>query len=295
MESDARLDVRFFAPPPDLAQCFTSFYRVELKLRAGEQVEDQLQPEWGNLRFFANSCPVTHVRGRPPLEGARFTATGPSAHPAAFTLGKSRLWGIGLLPLGWARFVGSAAADHADTIVNGETSPVFAQFAPLCRHLCTASGDDERQLAAITGFFRRHGKMPRDAAGILAVHEAMLDPNIQHIGEFADRAQMSKRTLERVCHRHFGFSPQVLLRRQRLMRTLAAFMLAPRATWSNMIDPHYHDQAHFVHEFQHFMGMTPGEYARQPHPVLKAFMAERQRVWGSPVQTLDRPRSEAAQ
>ena len=81
----------------------------------------------------------------------------------------------------------------------------------------------------------------------------------------------------------------LLLRRQRLMRSLAAFMLEPRASWSAVIDRHYHDQSHFVHEFHAFMGCTPSDYAAQPHPVLSAFMAERKRIWGSPVQTLDPP------
>jgi len=74
-----------------------------------------------------------------------------------------------------------------------------------------------------------------------------------------------------------------------LMRSLAAFMLEPRASWSAVIDRHYHDQSHFVHEFHAFMGCTPSDYAAQPHPVLGAFMAERKRIWGSPVQTLDPP------
>ena len=38
------------------------------------------------------------------------------------------------------------------------------------------------------------------------------------------------------------------------------------------------------------MRMSPSEYAALDHPVLSAFMAERARIMGSPVQTLDRPR-----
>ena len=101
---------------------------------------------------------------------------------------------------------------------------------------------------------------------------------------------MSKRTLERLCAKHFGFSPLLLLRRQRMMRTLSTFMLYERSKWSAVIDQHYHDQAHFVREFHSFMKMSPSEYASMPHPILSAFMKERNRVLGSPVQTLDQPR-----
>ena len=78
-------------------------------------------------------------------------------------------------------------------------------------------------------------------------------------------------------------------RRQRVMRSLTAFMLSKRRNWSDTIDPHFHDQAHFVRDFRAFMTMSPREYAALEHPILTAFMPERERIWGSPAQTLDRP------
>lgn len=200
------------------------------------------------------------------------------------------MWGIGLFPLGWARFVGVDASRHANTIVDGEQGGVFSPFAPLCEDLCAADQSDEEQFAHLTGFFRTLADPPRDGARIESIHQVMVDPRVVKVVDFAQRCGLSKRTLERVCLRHFGFPPRLLLRRQRLMRTLAAFMLEPQAKWSQVIDRHYHDQSHFVHEFQAFMQCSPSEYAATPHPVLSAFMAERKRVWGSPVQTLDKPK-----
>lgn len=282
--------MRFFAPPADLAPCFTTFYRLEVQLPQGRSVSDALQPEWANLRFFSENPPVASFADGQGVDGARFQATGPSSHPASFTLRRTRMWGIGLHPLGWARFVGANASEHANSIVDGERSAVFARFAPLCATLCRRGARDEAQFAALIDFFREAAPPPRDEARILAVHEAMVDPYLVQVEEFAERTGLTKRTLERICLRHFGFSPRLLIRRQRLMRSLAAFMLGEGANWTKSIDRHYHDQAHFVHEFHSFMGMSPSEYAARPHPILSAFMAERQRIWGSPVQTLDRPK-----
>lgn len=200
------------------------------------------------------------------------------------------MWGVGLLPLGWARFVQQPAGDHANMAYDGELEPAFTRFVPLCEMICASKEDDEAEFAAITDFFRGLAPPPKDAARILAIHEAMVDPYLIEVGVLAERAGLTKRTLERVCHRHFGFPPQLLLRRQRMMRSLAAFMLSD-TSWSQAIDRQYHDQAHFVHEFHNFMGMSPSQYARMDHPILRAFMTERQRVWGSPVQALDSPRS----
>lgn len=290
MISELQLDVRFFAPPADLAPCFTTFYRLEIALPTGRTVTDALQPEWANLRFFAEHPPEAGFDGGAAIKGARFQATGPSSRPARFTLRPTRMWGVGLHPLGWARYVGAPACAHANTIVDGEKSAVFDRFAALCAPLCRRGGEDKTQFAALIDFFRAAGPPPRDEARIRAVHEALVDPLVLDVGALAERSALTKRTLERVCLKHFGFAPRLLLRRQRLMRTLAAFMLGEGANWTKAIDRQYHDQAHFVHEFHSFMGMSPSEYAAAPHPILAAFMAERQRIWGSPAQTLDTPR-----
>ena len=284
------IDVRFFAPPADLAPCFTTFYRLEVDLPEGETLEDWLQPEWANLRFFAGNPPAASFPDGPGVDGVRFQATGPSSCPTHFTIGRTRMWGIGLFPLGWARFIGVDASEQGNTIVDGEESKIFRRFAPLCEVLCSRDQSDEEQFAYLTDFFRNLAGPPRDAVRIQKIHEVMVDPRLLQVEEFASRCGMSKRTLERLCSRHFGFPPRLLLRRQRLMRSLAAFMLEPEASWSQVIDRHYHDQSHFVHEFHAFMRCTPSEYAAQPHPVLGAFMAERKRVWGSPAQTLDKPK-----
>ena len=285
------IDVRFFAPPDDLAPCFTTVYRLEVTLPEGEVLEDWLQPEWSNLRFFSENAPTAEIPDGPKVSGARFQATGPTSCPTHFLLGRTRMWGMGLSPQGWARFVGVHAADHANTIVDGEASPHFSRFAPLCEALCSREYSDEEQFAFLTEFFRKLAAPPRDSARIQKVHEVMTDPRLLHVDEFAQRSGMSKRTLERLCARHFGFSPRLLLRRQRLMRSLAAFMLEPRTSWSAVIDGHYHDQSHFVHEFHAFMGCSPSEYAAQPHPVMDAFMVDRKRVWGAPASTLASPRA----
>lgn len=289
MGGTCRIDVRFYAPPAALAPYFTTFYRLESEPIECDEVEDYLQPEWANLRFFAYNPPYARMADGSEIRWSRFQATGPSSHPTYFRLGRTRMWGIGLMPLGWARFVGLPADQLANTAVDGEKSEAFSRFSPLCDMLFTEEADDEVEYQKIIEFFLQFPDIVRDAERISKIHEVMVDPFLLQVDEFAERAGFSKRTLERLCNRHFGFAPRVLLRRQRLMRTLAAFMLEG-GSWSSVIDRHYHDQSHFVHEFQSFMGMTPSEYAAMPHPILSAFMAERKRVWGSPVQTLDRPK-----
>ena len=284
------VEVRFFAPPDDLAPCFTTFYKMEVRPPRGGVLADYLQPEWSNLRFFMGKPPRAYPADGGEAVTSTFQATGPSSLPMRFELPATQMWGIGLLPLGWARFVAAPAHEYANRLCDGHESDVFGRFTPLHDALSSASGSDEAQFALIAAFFRDLAPMPRDADRIVKVHEAMVDPYLVEVATLAERVNITTRTLERLCRRHFGFPPSLLLRRQRMMRSLAAFMLSDGKSWTETIDRHYHDQAHFVHEFHTFMGMAPTQYAAMPHPVLKAFMAERQRIWGSPVQTLDTPR-----
>ena len=283
------LRARFFAPPPQLAGCFTSFYLLEVETASGGRVEDYLHPEWGNLRFFLGATPSAEIVGREALKGTSFLATGPTCCPIRFRMPATRMWGVGLLPLGWAKFMAAPAYTLANCLNDGLRHPAYASFVPLHHALRQAPADDELQAQILSDFFLARDRPLKAASKIVAVHEALVDPEVGNCSELAERCSISTRTLERLCARHFGFSPHLLLRRQRMMRTLSAFMLSDRRTWSQVIDLHYTDHAHFTHEFHAFMRMSPSEYAALDHPVLATFMAERARVLGSPVQTMDRP------
>lgn len=283
------LRARFFAPPAALAGCFTSFYLLEVEPAGGGCVADYLHPEWSNLRFFLGALPEAEIIGGETVRDTPFIATGPTSCPASFRLPATRLWGVGLLPLGWAKFMDDPASSLTNVSADGRYHPAFARFMPLYHALRDAPADDEAQAAIICDFFAARDRPVKDAAKIAAVHEALVDPEVHSSADLAKRAAITTRTLERLCARYFGFPPQLLVRRQRMMRTLSAFMLAERKCWSQVIDLHYTDHAHFTHEFQAFMHMSPTEYAALDHPVLAAFMAERTRVLGSPAQTLDRP------
>ncbi|OCC24144.1 hypothetical protein MB02_09850 [Croceicoccus estronivorus] len=283
------IDVRFFPPPSELEGCFSTFYRATFTMPPGQRVRDYLQPEWGNIRFFWGDAPDAQVVGGSRVSRARFTATGPSSLPTEFYLGTTRMWGVGLFPLGWAKFMLTPAAELANALVDGDDHPAYAHFEELSANLFDGEPDDEREYRRIIDYFLELNRPHPDHDRIMGVHAALVDPAVDSVSELARRAGLSQRTLERLCHRAFGFSPKRLLRRQRFMRSLTAFMLAKDRNWSEAIDPHYHDQAHFVRDFRAFMTMSPREYAALEHPILNAFMQERARIWGSPAQTLDKP------
>lgn len=286
--TDYSVRSRFYTPPSQFDGCFTTFYHMTLDVADGGLVHDYLQPEWGNIRFFAGGCPTARI-GQSSIDGSRFNATGPSSLPCEFELGSSRMWGIGFLPLGWARFVETEAYGFANFVCDGSRHPVFEKFDEMSPVLCDPEVSTEEQFDLIVETMERLMQPNRDEAKIVRVHSALVSGEFASVGDLADSCGMSIRTLERVCHRYFGFTPKLLMRRQRFMRSLTSFMLHQSSRWTEAMDGEYHDQAQFTREFTEFMTMTPSEYAALEHPILASFMEARARVWGSAAQTLDKP------
>lgn len=294
MSAHPGLDVRFFPAPAGLAECITTIYRIEFDPNAGEVVSDWLLPEWCNLRFISANSPGPVAFGDHEAKCGEFVATGPISKALPISTGPVRLWGIGLFPLGWSTFVRGEASDLADRVFDGAHHPAFAHLAGCSAALARGEGDDWAEYRELCHVLSEQARLPRDEQRIRAVQRAMIDPYLLQIPDFAERAGVSVRTLERVCLRYCGFSPNVILRRQRLIRSLAAFINEGSVRWSEAIDRHYHDQSHFVREFHHFMGMSPSQYARQDHPIMRAFMQNRQQVWGTPVRTSSVPMAEVS-
>ena len=258
-------------------------------------MSDHLHPEWANLRFYFGMTPEALRGDGTLLRDTMFAATGPSSKAVRFSVGTSRMWGIGLLPAGWAKFIAAPASHYGNAVLDGRRDPVFASFRPLVEGLFGPVPDEAAELDRLVAHFRARLDGPAaDEERIAAVHRALIDPEVATVGELVARAGVSQRTLERVCDRAFGFRPKVLLRRQRFMRSLAQYMLDPSLKWIGAIDGHYHDQAQFVRDFRGFMGMTPREYAALDKPVIGAIMQARAGFALAAVQTLDDPAGRGA-
>ncbi len=288
---DCQVQARFFQPPPELRRYFTTFYLVEFAVESGARVTDYLHPEWGNLRFMSGNFPDAEAMDGTSISGTNFCVTGPSSKAVRFTIGPAaRMWGIGFLPLGWAKFVHADASDLANALLDGNVHPAFASFAPLGEVIFGPAPDVEAELARIARFFLDRIDGPvGDEERIRKVHAALVDPGVKSVSELVERVSIGQRTIERTCDRAFGFSPKLLLRRQRFLRSLSHYMLDPSLKWIGALDGHYHDQAQFVRDFKEFMGMSPRQYAALDKPILSAVMVERARFAGKAVQGLDTP------
>lgn len=289
------IKLRFALPSERLRPYVTTYYRTDVICSPrAPWLEDALHPEWANLRFLAAGRTQSVIGPGEPRRCPDFTVTGPTSRAMRFRMGSGYSWGIGLLPLGWARLFPASANDYADRFVDGANDPQFAAFAPLAGALMQGGGDYAAELAIIERHMDRvlDAAAPADyahEAAIVALNSALVDPDMLTVTDLASRLGMTVRSVERLSARAFGFPPKLLLRRQRFLRSLARFMLDPSLTWLGALDCHYHDQSHFVRDFRRFMGMSPSAYGRADKPLLAAAAQARMAAAGEAMQGLHVP------
>lgn len=275
MPVSPHIAVRFFRLSEPLQPYFTALYLTVIDTGEG-RVSDYLHPEWAAMRFTEGPPPLACLGPGPLAEQWPFVAGGPTSVATHFAVTTSRIWGLGLQPAGWAKFASGDASALANRTVDGSAHPAFALFAAILPRLLACQGDDDTKAALIDEHLMRHidRPVPREEE-IRALQDALRDPRVGEVSALQARLGMSVKSLERFCRRYFGFTPKVLLRRQRFVRSLAQFMLDPSLSWIDALDGQYHDQAQFVREFRAFMGLSPSEYARAPHPIVQPIMQQR--------------------
>lgn len=285
-------EIRFFPPCAKLRPYLSTIYLLTTSASLdGRVTADLLHPEWANIRFFSGDRPIVAIGPGPRHAPPAAVMAGATSRATYFACGIMRAWGIGLLPAGWHKFVGGDADVFTDRLFDAQTEPACAGFAALAAILLeSVAGDEEEMFAAIERLLLdRLDDGPDDDPIIWEAHAALVDDSVASVAEWGAGLGVSSRTLERLSRRAFGFSPKLLLRRQRFLRSLAQFMLDPSMQWTRTLDHRYCDQAQFTHDFTRFMGMTAREYAALDHPVLEAAARARLHSAGAAMQALHIP------
>ncbi len=288
---EERVCVRFALPSAKLSPFFSAYSWTDIRpAEPSRWVEDLLLPAWPILWFSDLSWEIGRVDDAECFTAPAYSVSGPFTQSGRFRSKEGRIWGLGLLPLGWASLFDVPASAYANEAVDGDLDPAFSRFVPLAKALAASSGDFDEELAIIEAFLEEIPITPaEDAERITDINQALLDPQISTVGGLADRVEMNIRSLERASKRAFGFTPLQLLGRQRFLRSLTRFMTEGNSNWLDVMDDQYYDQAHFTRDFKRLMGHNPKDYARMEKPIFTASMQARAVALGKAVQGLHEP------
>lgn len=286
MNADSRFTIDFAKAAPPL-QPFISTYHM-MAQTYGAETYDCLAPEWAVLRVSHHGGWEWAETGDTRMKAPRVSLTGQLSKAMHLYGCGHQFVGIGIVPLGWAAILGIDASKYADRMVDVEAEPELAHLLPLAETMAGVS--DASQMNALLDDPVAHLVKPvREAATIVAINEALLDPGMNSAGDLAARVGLSAPQLARLTTRVFGFPPQRLIKRQRFLRTLARVLLEPDLSWIQTLDPAYYDQAQFSHDFREAMGMSPRDYLAMPHPLIRAAAIARAKIIGGPLQGLHKP------
>ncbi|KRE89341.1 AraC family transcriptional regulator [Frateuria sp. Soil773] len=147
---------------------------------------------------------------------------------------------------------------------------VFGSRAAQLRERLLETGAPQRRLDLLESWLRRRLRVPRLAPAVEHALDALgRAPQVARVAAVARDAGISERGLGRLFRQQVGFSPKRYARLMRFRAVVAQARTGARIAWGGIAaDSGYCDQAHLVHEFRRFAGMTPGEFMarRGPYP-----------------------------
>ena len=100
-----------------------------------------------------------------------------------------------------------------------------------------------------------------------ALHEFVRRPEILRVRELAHETGLSRRRFSQLFRVQIGLTPKLYCRLQRFQNTLKLIASGTPVDWAQLaLAAGYCDQAHMVHEFHDFSGLSPSAYLASPSP-----------------------------
>ena len=286
------VDMLFARLSPSLEGLVTAIYELQVGVAA---VADQQHPEWFNLRFpLSGSWWSRRNNDQVELMAPSFVQ-GPNTSLIDFGGHAGAMFGVGLMPAGWALLFESTAEGLSNS------SLPLSQFLPAGELEALVDGlqglpDFTQRATMVEAMLLQRlacAPMTSHVERVMALQAALIDPSIGTVDALAQTTDLSMRTLERLCRLAIGFPPKLLLRRQRFLRMLGLMHLQSPADWLAFLDPFYSDQSHMIRDFQAFLGTSPNRYFSRSRPVLAVATERRMAMMGSPIQALPNHRAQA--
>jgi AraC-like DNA-binding protein len=270
------MGLRYYAPADSLRGVISSYYVFHVDL---PDYVDLMRADLPQLRFMlAGSARYHFADGR--IENAPdICLVGPTYGAYRVEVkGPLQVFGIGLLPAGWAALLRTDASELADHVVDAEAvmGGVVGQALESLRQM---NSPLEMVNLADAMFGKMLEPLPQPFSWFTRLADEWLTSSASPVvDKLITATTVSGRQVERLTKRIYGAPPKLLARKYRALK--AAAVLAKGGThWSDVAGDAFSDQSHFIREFREFIGITPNQLIANPPPVTRLTL-ERRRMNG---------------
>lgn len=276
------LSLEYFAPAPPLRDLVSTYYL--LRCRA-PRISDLLSAELPQLRFVLTGGGTMNF-GNGDLPFPRAAMTGPTLRSARFdAYGPLTVFGMGVLPAGWAALFGLSADELADDLAD-----LCDVVGPIAGHAWErlANAPDGAAMAQVADamLLLLCGRAKAPPLWFTRAADAWLtssrDP---HVDDLVHATGMSARQVERMARRVYGAPPKMLARKYRTLQAAAQLARHPELGWEVAAGDAFYDQPHFIREFKQFVGVTPTQFTAG-RTTGKLALEKRERATDAPISRL---------
>jgi AraC-like DNA-binding protein len=262
------IEIRYFAPHPALRPYLSSYYWFESNLPA---FSDMMRAELPQIRLITRGTASNHYANGMVRQAMPAQLQGPTAGPVRFAAdGPLHLFGVGLLPRGWASLIREPADRIADDCV--DLGAILGPAADVVVAAMVQARNDAERVAAADRFFL--ALLERSHAAPLwftrLADHWLTDAMNPDVDVLVRASGMSARSIERMARRIYGASPKLLARKYRALRAAVRIGTGEASGWRDFCENGmaggdfcnggFYDQAHFIREFKQFTGMTPSRF-----------------------------------
>jgi AraC-like DNA-binding protein len=171
----------------------------------------------------------------------------------------SSMIGVHFKPGGAAAILGIPASALENDVV--DLAALWNTDAILIREELLDAPTPDAKFAVLERALFRRLRQESHRAVAYAIHQFTSRPHEATVGQVADEVGLSRRHFIQRFTEEVGLTPKRFCRIRRFQLVLAHTQKQRPVAWADVAPAcGYYDQAHFIHDFQEFCGMTPTRF-----------------------------------
>jgi AraC-like DNA-binding protein len=261
------------APSEPLREIVARLYLFGAELPADYELVDNLLSETAFIRILLKGDWAAQMPDGTWRRAGAALLFGPNSRPMKVRCrGSFEVIGIAIRPAGWSTLFDRPASEYTDRML--ALDEVWGADCGRLNGALEAVGTDIDQVVTaveqvLLGRIRSRSNDRIDQQ-MLEFEQIARSDSTMKIADVCDRLNIAPHALERRCRATFGMTPKRVLRRSRFLDMASVMRGLFQPDEQVLAELRYTDQSHLNHEFREFIGMTPGQFAQTPTPLLTA-------------------------